>query len=160
MYGGHYGDVFVCLIAFASFFSVQTIGFSVICLHVAGRGVRKMALSKNEVMKIVQDFLASCSQKHDIKQAYLFGSFAKDTACDYSDVDLAIVLKNMRTSEDSIYDEDFEIFHEAQQFNSLLEVVCLPEEVFNTDSGALVQRIKREGVMVMPAAMFGEGNDL
>ena len=108
-----------------------------------------MALSKNEVMKIVHDFLVSCGQKHKIKRAYLFGSFAKDAASDYSDVDLAIVLENIRASEDSIYDEDFEIFHEAQQFNSLIEVVCFPEEVFNTDSGALVQRIKREGVMVM-----------
>jgi predicted nucleotidyltransferase len=108
-----------------------------------------MALSKNEVMDMVQGFLNTCSKKHDIKRAYIFGSFAKGMARDYSDVDLAVVLGTLRSSEDSIFNEDFEIFHEAQQYNSLLEVVCFLEDAFDRDSGALIKRIKKEGIMVM-----------
>jgi predicted nucleotidyltransferase len=108
-----------------------------------------MALSKNEAIKLARDFIAKCSEKHHVKGAYLFGSFAKGAAVDHSDVDLAIILENMRISKDAIYDEDFEIFHEAQQFNSLLEVICFPEEKFNSDSGSLIQRIKQEGVLIL-----------
>ncbi len=108
-----------------------------------------MALSKNKVMDIVKGFLTTSSQKHDIKRAYIFGSFAKGTVKDYSDVDLAIVLGTLRSSEDSIFNEDFEIFHEAQQYNSLLEVVCFNENTFDRDSGALIKKIKKEGIMVM-----------
>ena len=108
-----------------------------------------MALSKNEVMDMVKGFLGTCSQKHDIKRAYIFGSFAKGTAKDYSDIDLAVVLGTLRSSNESIFNEDFEIFHEAQQYNSLLEVVCFLEEAFDRDSGALIKRIKKEGIMVM-----------
>ena len=108
-----------------------------------------MALSKNKVMDIVKGFLTISSRKHDIKRAYIFGSFAKGTAQDYSDVDLAVILGTLRSSEDSIFNEDFEIFHEAQQYNSLLEVVCFHENAFDRDSGALIQKIKKEGIMVM-----------
>ena len=108
-----------------------------------------MALSKDEVVNIVKKFLRASSQKHDIEQAYIFGSFAKGTAKKYSDVDLAIVLGSLRGSEQSPFDEDFEIFHEAQQYNSLLEVVCFLRDAFDQDDGTLIKRIKREGIRVM-----------
>ena len=108
-----------------------------------------MALSKDEVVNIVKRFLRVSSQKHDIERAYIFGSFAKGTAKKYSDVDLAIVLGSLRGSEQSPFDEDFEIFHEAQQYNSLLEVVCFLRDAFDRDDGTLIKRIKREGIRVM-----------
>jgi predicted nucleotidyltransferase len=108
-----------------------------------------MALSKNEVINLVKKFLNLCVQKHHIKQAYLFGSYATGRAKDYSDVDLAIVLETLSTSEDTPYSEGFRIFHEAQQYNSILEVVCFPEESFHQNSNPLVARIKQEGIPIM-----------
>lgn len=108
-----------------------------------------MALSRDEVINMVKGFLKTSSRKHNIKQAYIFGSFAKGTAKDYSDVDLAIVLGSLRSSEESPFDEDFEIFHEAQQYNSLLEVVCFLPDAFDRDGGSLIKRIKKEGIRVM-----------
>ena len=108
-----------------------------------------MALSKDEVMNIVKGFLKASSRKHDIKQAYIFGSFAKGTAKDYSDIDLAIILESLCDSEDSPFDEDFDIFHEAQQYNSLLEVVCFLRDAFDRDDGTLVKQIKKDGIRVM-----------
>ena len=84
-----------------------------------------------------------------MRQAYLFGSFAKDMAKDYSDVDLAIVLGTLASSEESPFDEDFEIFHEAQKHNSLLEVVCFVQDEFDQDGTTLVKKTKREGVRVL-----------
>jgi predicted nucleotidyltransferase len=108
-----------------------------------------MALSKDEVIKIANDFLELIRGKHDVRQAYLFGSFAKDMAKDYSDVDLAIVLGTLASSEESPFDEDFEIFHEAQKYNSLLEVVCFIQDEFDQDGTTLAKRIKREGIRLL-----------
>lgn len=53
-----------------------------------------MALSKDEVINIVKGFLNYSRKKHYIKQAYIFGSYAKGIAKDYSDIDIAIVLES------------------------------------------------------------------
>jgi len=104
-----------------------------------------MALSKDEVMRIVNGFLELTRQKHDVRQVYLFGSFAKGKAKEYSDVDLAIVLGSSSSSEESPFDENFKIFHEAQEYSSLLEVLCFRQEEFDQDGGSLVKHIKKEG---------------
>jgi predicted nucleotidyltransferase len=108
-----------------------------------------MALSKNEVIKIVNSFLESLRQRHDVREAYLFGSFPRGRTRDYSDVDLAVVLGNLEKPTDSPFDEAFQIFHEAQEYNSILEVVCFDQEEFDQDGGALVRRIKKEGIKLI-----------
>ena len=108
-----------------------------------------MAFSKDEVMTLVKRFIAECAKRHDIKDAYLFGSFAKGTAGQYSDIDLAVITGSLRQSENAFYDEEFEIFHEAQQYDSRLEVVILTEEDFRGDESALGRRIKQEGIPAM-----------
>jgi len=108
-----------------------------------------MALSKDEVIKISNGFLNLIRQKHDVRQAYLFGSFAKGVAKDYSDVDLAIILGSQDISGESPFDEKFKIFHEAQKYNSLLEVVCFGQEEFDQDGGSLIRHIKKEGIRLI-----------
>ena len=108
-----------------------------------------MALSKDEVIKIVNGFLQTIRQKHDVRQVYLFGSFAKGMTKDYSDVDLAIVLGSVDKSEEFPFDEYFKIFHEAQKYNSLLEIVCFVQEEFDQDDEALVRQIKKEGIRLI-----------
>jgi len=108
-----------------------------------------MALSKDEVIEMANGFLELLRQTHDVRQAYLFGSFAKGTAKDYSDVDLAVVLGSLDRSEESPFDEAFKIFHEGQEYNSLLEVVCFPQEEFQQNGGALVRLIKKEGIRLI-----------
>ncbi len=98
---------------------------------------------------MVNGFLEVLRQKHDVREAYLFGSFAKGATKDYSDIDVAIVLRSLDSSEGSPFDEAFEIFHEAQNYNSLLEVVCFVEEEFDEDAATLVRRIKKEGIRLL-----------
>ncbi len=108
-----------------------------------------MALSKDEVMSIVKRFLAQCAKRHEIEDAYLFGSYAKGNAGEYSDIDLAVITRSLRHSEDALADEEFEIFHEAQQYDSRLEVVSFTREGFSRDLSALSRRIKQEGIAAM-----------
>ena len=108
-----------------------------------------MALSKDGVIKIVQEFIQLLRQHHDVREVYLFGSFAKGTAKEYSDVDLAVVLGRVDQSIDPLNNEFFKIFHEAQKWNSLLEVICFNKEEFDKDGGALVRQIKKEGIKLV-----------
>ncbi len=108
-----------------------------------------MALSKDEVIKLVNEFIQLLRQQHDVREVYLFGSFAKSIAKEYSDIDLAVVLGSLDKSISPPYDEHFKIFHEAQKFNSLLEVVCFNKEEFDRDGGTLVRQIKKEGIKLV-----------
>ena len=108
-----------------------------------------MALPKDEVIKIANGFIERIRKKHDVRQVYLFGSFATDMAKDHSDADVAIVLGSLASSEDSPFSEDFEIFHEAQKYNSLLETVCFVEEEFDRNDSILIKKIKKEGVRLI-----------
>jgi predicted nucleotidyltransferase len=108
-----------------------------------------MALSKDQVIKVVQEFIQLLRQHHDVREVYLFGSFAKGTAKEYSDIDLAVVLGTMDQSIDPLNNEFFKIFHEAQEYNSLLEVICFNKGEFDKDGGALVRQIKKEGIKLV-----------
>ena len=81
-----------------------------------------MGLAKDEIIKEVKNLLLELKKRYDIKEAYLFGSYARGSPKEYSDVDIALVLGSI--GDGSPFDETFEIFHEVQQHNSLFEVVC------------------------------------
>ena len=49
-------------------------------------------MDKGDAIKIARTYLALISKKYDIKQLILFGSFAKGTNNDDSDIDIAIVI--------------------------------------------------------------------
>lgn len=51
-------------------------------------------MDKTEALKIALEYVSSISSKYDIHQAILFGSFAKGTSHDDSDIDIAIVVNN------------------------------------------------------------------
>jgi predicted nucleotidyltransferase len=108
-----------------------------------------MALSKDDIIEIANGFLESIRQKHEVREAYLFGSWAAGTAKDYSDVDLAIVLGARTNFESFPFNEDFEIFHEAQKYNSRLEVISFIENEFDENKSPLVKKIKKEGIRLL-----------
>jgi predicted nucleotidyltransferase len=106
-----------------------------------------MAQTRDEIVVQLQKLFLELKRKHDIRAAYLFGSFARGSQRDYSDVDIAVVLGSFRNG--SPFDERFEIFHEVQQHNALFEVVCVGEKEFEADEGMLIRLIKREGLRIL-----------
>ena len=52
-------------------------------------------MDKGEALKIANQYIDTISNKYVILQAYLFGSFAKGTNHEDSDIDIAIVVKNV-----------------------------------------------------------------
>ncbi len=105
-----------------------------------------MALAKDQIIEDVRSLLLRLREKHDIKEAYLFGSYARGNPSTHSDVDIAIVLGAFR--DGGPFDESFEIFHEVQEYNSLFEVVCFREEEFAKEDTTVIQHIRREGIKI------------
>ena len=112
-----------------------------------------VALAKDEIIKEVKDLLFELKKRYDIREAYIFGSYARGNPKEYSNVDIAVVLglRSRRGSfrDGSPFDETFEIFHEVQQHNSLFEVVCFREEEFSKGETTLSRYIKREGIKIL-----------
>jgi len=46
---------------------------------------------REDINKILQNFIAVVSVEFPIRSLYLFGSYAKNNAKDYSDIDIAVV---------------------------------------------------------------------
>ena len=56
------------------------------------------------VIDIVKRYIAEISKKFDIQEVYLFGSYAKGTNDEDSDIDVAVVLKSDTNSFDIMVD--------------------------------------------------------
>lgn len=104
-----------------------------------------MAYSQNKALELAKSFLKQASKRHAIRLAYLFGSYVRGTQKDYSDIDIALVVPG---KGERYYEETLAIFHEAQEFNSLLEVICFREDEFERGEAAVVAQIKREGLQI------------
>jgi predicted nucleotidyltransferase len=102
---------------------------------------------KDPILLDIKNVLIGLAKEHDIKAAYVFGSYARGNAAEQSDIDVAIVLGSVR--DGSPFDERFEIFHKVQQHNSLYEVVCFQEEEFAKGNEDIVRCIKKEGIRML-----------
>lgn len=114
-----------------------------------------MAYSRDDAVRIARGFLRKASLRHRIRRAFLFGSSVWGRPKEYSDIDLAVVLETSPVPSGTDFDESFEIFHEAQEHNSALEVACFTLEEFESGSVTLVRWIKKEGLEI-PLAMEEE----
>ena len=106
-----------------------------------------MAYTQNEAIEVVKAFLKETSKRHSVYSAYLFGSYAKGDQKGYSDIDVAVIVDKCLQSR-RYYNEAFEIFHEAQEYNSLLEILCFREDEFEGNSLEIITRIKKEGIKI------------
>ncbi len=105
-----------------------------------------MGYTKDEIKVNARNIILSLIKNHSIKAAYIFGSYSKGNATEYSDIDVAVVLDKIRNG--SPFNEAFEIFHEVQKQNSLYEVVCFSETEFINEEDYLIRHIKKEGIKI------------
>jgi len=109
--------------------------------------------TRTDAVRIASEFLARVSRPERIRGAYLFGSTVWGRPRPYSDIDLVVLVEPTAGTDGVDAAQAFDLFHEAQEFNSALEVVCYTPEEFWRGAGALVRRIREQGVAVpMPSA--------
>lgn len=106
-----------------------------------------MVYTRDSVNGIITEFLQKVRSRHSLKQAYLFGSYAKGSAVASSDIDLALVFDHLDHS--GLFDEAFEVFHVAQELNPFLEPICFSEEEFEDEQTPIVYEIKHTGIELL-----------
>jgi predicted nucleotidyltransferase len=105
-------------------------------------------MDKNEAIKIAKRYVESLSSKFQIESAVLFGSFAKGTNRQDSDIDIAIVFKSV----DDIIDLQIQLMQMRTDDDLLIEPHPFKISDFNI-SNPLVAEIKKNGIEILtPAA--------
>lgn len=102
-------------------------------------------MDKKSVIKIVGQYLSYLkSQNYNIRKAYLFGSYAKGGFHSESDIDLAIVMKNLKNS----FLMQGDLLFLGKNFDTRIEPHPFDEKDFNDDN-PLVEQILKTGIQII-----------
>ncbi|MBW1698366.1 MAG: nucleotidyltransferase domain-containing protein [Deltaproteobacteria bacterium] len=103
-----------------------------------------MALSEDQVAKIIEGFVAVLRREIPIKEIILFGSYAQGNPKEYSDIDLAVIsdwFKGKPKIESMQY-----LSKIAASYNSLIEALPFTEEEYrNLDKRTFLASIVKSG---------------
>jgi predicted nucleotidyltransferase len=88
-----------------------------------------MALSEDQVAKIIRGFISELKREIPIKEIILFGSYAKGSPKEYSDIDLAVI-SDWFEGKPRIENMQY-LSRIAASYNSLIEALPFTEEEYN-----------------------------
>ena len=86
-----------------------------------------MALSEDQVAKIIRGFIAELKREIPIKEFILFGSYAKGDPKEYSDIDLAVI-SDWFAGKPRIENMQY-LSRVAASYNSLIEALQKNTEI-------------------------------
>ena len=103
-----------------------------------------MALSEDQVAKIIRGFIAELKREIPIKEFILFGSYAKGDPKEYSDIDLAVI-SDWFAGKPRIENMQY-LSRVAASYNSLIEALPFTEEEYrNLDKRSFLANIIQSG---------------
>jgi len=95
------------------------------------------------IIKTVKEYIKEISKKYDIKSVYLFGSYAKGTNTEDSDIDVAVILKNDMDK----FDLMIELMLLTKNIDLRIEPHPFKENEFE-EGNPLIEEIKNTGLKV------------
>ena len=95
------------------------------------------------IMLIVKRYIEEISKHYDIKEVYVFGSYAKGTNHEYSDIDIAIVLDSQIDTIDLM----IELMMLTQNIDLRIEPHPIKEQDFE-EGNPFIDEIKNTGLKV------------
>lgn len=100
-------------------------------------------MDKGEALKIANKYIDTISNKYVIIQAFMFGSFAKGTNHEDSDIDIAIVIKNVS----DIIDAQIDMMKLRRKVDLRIEPHPFVFSDFNKDN-PVVNEILKSGIQL------------
>jgi predicted nucleotidyltransferase len=100
-------------------------------------------MDKREAIKIADEYIDAIGKKYLILQAFLFGSFAKGTNHDESDIDIAIVIDNTV----DIIDTQIDMMKLRRNIDLRIEPHPFFSQDFNNDN-PVVNEILKTGIVL------------
>ncbi len=106
-----------------------------------------MLRKQDEIDKLITEYLKLVNKSFYIKNAFLFGSYAKGNPRPYSDIDIALVSPDF---EDIPYDISLKILlRMARNIDSSIEPIALTEnEIKNPVLGTIAFDILKTGKLI------------
>jgi len=102
-------------------------------------------MDKREDLKVVKKFITFLKEnKFNIQKAYIFGSYAKGSFHEDSDIDLAIIMSNLPDT----FDMQVELMKLRRKFDTRIEPHPFDETDFNT-SNPFANEILRTGIQIV-----------
>lgn len=96
-----------------------------------------------DIINIVKEYKKEISKKFNVKAVYLFGSYAKGTNTEDSDIDVAIVLENYKDR----FDLRIELMILTQKVDLRIEPHPFKEKEFEEEN-PFIEEIKNTGLKV------------
>jgi len=100
-------------------------------------------MDKGEALRIANLYIDSLSNKYEILKAFMFGSFAKGTNHEDSDIDVAIVVKNVT----DIIDAQIDMMKLRRKVDLRIEPHPFLLSDFNNDN-PVVYEILKSGILI------------
>ncbi len=93
-------------------------------------------MDKKTVISLVRQYAALVRQNFSVKKVVLFGSYAKETAKEHSDIDVAVIVDFI----DNILSSQAKLFRLRRDIDARIEPVLIEEK--NDKSGFLDEILK------------------
>lgn len=102
-------------------------------------------MDKRATLKVVKKYITFLrDNKFNIQKAYIFGSYAKGSFHEDSDIDLAIIMSNLPDT----FDMQVELMKLRRKFDTRIEPHPFDETDFNT-SNPFANEILRTGIQIV-----------
>jgi predicted nucleotidyltransferase len=99
-------------------------------------------MDKREAIKKVTQYKILLGNHFDLESVYLFGSYAKDTNTEDSDIDVAVVVKNI---SGDFFTVNPLLWKLRRQVDDRIEPILIE---LNNDKSGFLNEIKRNGIEI------------
>ena len=95
-------------------------------------------MDKREAITTAQNYIYNVGKKYELVQAFIFGSYAKGNYCADSDIDVAVVLRNVP----NLFDAQVDLLHLRKDEDLQIEPHTFRDTDFNTDDPIVNEIVK------------------
>ncbi len=98
-----------------------------------------------EIADIVDKYIAIVKENYDVVAIILFGSYAKGTEHEDSDIDIAVVTDDIKTDK---FDEEVKLTLLRRKIDSRIEPHIIKVDDYENDETPFVVEVKNTGIKV------------
>ena len=98
-----------------------------------------------EIADILEKYIAIVKENYDVVAIILFGSYAKGTEHEDSDIDIAVVTDDIKTDK---FDEEVKLTLLRRKIDSRIEPHIIKVEEYENDETPFVVEVKNTGIKV------------
>jgi predicted nucleotidyltransferase len=98
-----------------------------------------------EIADIVDKYIAIVKENYDVVAIILFGSYAKGTENEDSDIDIAVVTDDIKTDK---FDEEVKLTLLRRKIDSRIEPHIIKVDDYENDETPFVVEVKNTGIKV------------